>query len=238
MQPQKRKSNLLDNPFYRLMGTIGDLVVLNVLWLVCCLPVVTAGAATAGLFSVAHKMAAGEEYRAAAGFFKAFRRDWRQATAVWLVTLAAGAAAVLGLRGAAVRDDVLTGLLAAASFLLLAGACCCGCWGLALLARFRYPRALLALVDGARMTTANLLPTVGLLALLGWAPLLYILAPGWFVYFLLPMALAGGSVTALGMAALIRPAFKKLEQAGRKPPEPIDPFESDPSETDQEDDLP
>ena len=37
MQPQKRKSNLLDNPFYRLMGTIGDLVVLNVLWLVCCL---------------------------------------------------------------------------------------------------------------------------------------------------------------------------------------------------------
>ena len=88
MQPQKRKSNLLDNPFYRLMGTIGDLVVLNVLWLVCCLPVVTAGAATAGLFSVAHKMAAGEEYRAAAGFFKAFRRDWRQATAVWLVSCA------------------------------------------------------------------------------------------------------------------------------------------------------
>ena len=31
---------------------------------------------------------------------------------------------------------------------------------------------------------------------------------------------------------------EKLEQAGRKAPEPIDPFESDPSETDQEDDLP
>ena len=118
------------------------------------------------------------------------------------------------------------------------GACCCGCWGLALLARFRYPRALLALVDGARMTTANLLPTVGLLALLGWAPPALHRRAGWFVYFLLPMALAGGSVTALGMAALIRPAFKKLEQAGRKAPEPIDPFETDPSETDQEDDLP
>ena len=48
MQPQKRKSNLLDNPFYRLMGTIGDLVVLNVLWLVCCLPVVRAGGGAAG----------------------------------------------------------------------------------------------------------------------------------------------------------------------------------------------
>ena len=237
MQTQKRKPNLLENPFYRLMGTVGDLVALNVLWLVCCLPVVMAGAATAGLFSVAHKMAAGEEYRAAHDFFRAFRRDFKQSAAVWLAVLAAGAAAVLGLRGAAVRDDVLTGLWAAASFLLLLGACCCGCWGLALLARFRYPRALLALADGARMTVANLLPTVGLLALLCWAPLLYILASGWFVYLLLPMALAGGSVTALGMAALMRPAFAKLEQAGRKAPEPADPFESDPSETDQEDDL-
>ena len=239
MQTQKRKPNLLENPFYRLMGTVGDLVVMNVLWLVCCLPVVTAGAATVGLFSVAHKMAAGEEYRAAHDFFRAFRRDFKQSTAVWLAVLAASAAAVMGLRlTAGQAAGLMPGVLAAASFLLLAGVCCCGCWGLALLARFRYPRALLALADGARMTVANLLPTVGLLALLCWAPLLYILAPGWFVYLLLPLALAGGSVTALGMAALMRPAFAKLEQAGRKAPEPADPFESDPSETDQEDDLP
>ena len=227
--------HLNDSPFFRLMGAIGDLVVLNILWLLCCLPVVTAGASTLALFAIVHKIAAGEDYRTASGFFKAFRRDFKQATALWLVVLAAGIAALAGLRAASAQDDVLTGLLAAASFLLLAGVCCCGCWGLALLARFTYRHGLPALLDGARMTVANLLPTVGILVLLAWMPLLWVLAPGWFIYLLLPLFLAGGSVTALGMAALMRPAVARMEQAGRKPEPPRDPFEEE--QTDGEDDL-
>ena len=172
-----KKSSSIDNPFFRLMGAIGDLVVLNILWLLCCLPVVTAGASTLALFAIVHKIAAGEDYRTASGFFNAFRRDFKQATALWLVVLAAGIAALAGLRAASAQDDVFTGLLAAASFLLLAGVCCCGCWGLALLARFTYRHGLLALLDGARMTVANLLPTVGILALLAWMPLLWVLGP-------------------------------------------------------------
>lgn len=230
-----KKSSSIDNPFFRLMGAIGDLVVLNILWLLCCLPVVTAGASTLALFAIVHKIVAGEDYRTASGFFKAFRRDFKQATALWLVVLAAGIAALAGLRAASAQDDVFTGLLAAASFLLLAGVCCCGCWGLALLARFTYRHGLLALLDGARMTVANLLPTVGILALLAWMPLLWVLAPGWFVYLLLPLFLVGGSATALGMTALMRPAVARMEQAGRKSEPPRDPLEED--ETDGEDDL-
>lgn len=231
---RKRSSNLLDNPFYRLMGTVGDLVILNVLWLLCSLPVVTAGAAALGLFAVVHKIAAGEDYRAAADFFKAFRRDFVQGTGCWLVLLAGGCFAVLGLRAAGSAGTILNGLLAAASFLLGVGVCCCGCWGLALLARFTYRRGLLALLDGARMTAANLLPTVGILVLLVWMPLFYLLAPGWFIYLLLPLALLGGAFSALGMAALMRPAFARLEKAGRKAPEPPDPFEM---KNNEEDDL-
>ena len=230
-----KKSSSIDNPFFRLMGAIGDLVVLNILWLLCCLPVVTAGASTLALFAIVHKIAAGEDYRTASGFFKAFRRDFKQATALWLVVLAAGIAALAGLRAASAQDDVFTGLLAAASFLLLAGVCCCGCWGLALLARFTYRHGLLALLDGARMTVANLLPTVGILALLAWMPLLWVLAPGWFIYLLLPLFLAGGSVTALGMAALMGPAGGRVGPAGRQPVPPRDPFEEE--QTDGEDDL-
>ena len=85
------------------------------------------------------------------------------------------------------------------------------------------------------MTVANLLPTVGILALLAWMPLLWVLAPGWFVYLLLPLFLVGGSATALGMTALMRPAVARVEQAGRKPEPPRDPLEED--ETDGEDDL-
>lgn len=217
----------IDSPFYRLMGKLGDLVLLNVLWLLCSLPVITLGASTLGLFTVVEKLAAGEDYRVAADFFKAFRRDFKQGTALWLVVLAAGFAAVAGLRAAA-QDTVFTGILAMASFLLALGVCCCGCWGFALLARFTYTHGLLALLDGARMTVANLLPTVGILAFLAWMPLLWKLAPGWFIYLLLPIALVGGSATALGMAVLMRAAFARLEKAGRAPdPDPLEEIPSD-----------
>ena len=43
-----KKTNI-DSPFYRTMGRIGDLVLANVLWLVCSLPIITAGASTLGL---------------------------------------------------------------------------------------------------------------------------------------------------------------------------------------------
>lgn len=211
-----KKSTGIDNPFFRTMGKIGDLVIVNLLWLLCSLPVITIGASTLGLFTVVNKIAAGEDYRPAADFFKAFKRDFKQGTALWLVVALGSIAGVAGMKTAAAQDTMFTGILAAASFLLLLGMACCGCWGFALLARFSYPKALLALTDGARMTTANLLPTVGILAFLVWVPLLWKLWPRWFIYLLLPIFLIGFSATALGMSALMRAAFARLEKAGRK----------------------
>ena len=220
-----RKTNI-DSPFYRAMGKIGDLALANVLWLVCSLPIVTIGASTLGLFTVTGKLAAGEDYSVRQDFFKAFRRDFKQSTAVWLVLLAAGFAAFWGMQAADRQTTVFAGVLTAASFLLAVLVVCCGCWGLALLARFSYPRALLALQDGARMTLANLLPTVGILACLLWAPLLGRFAPEGFVYLAPFMLLLGGALPAWGMEALMRPAFAKLEQA-RAPQEEATPSEEE-----------
>lgn len=210
------KKSSIDTPFYRTMGRIGDLVFANVLWLVCSLPVVTAGASTLGLFTVVNKMAAKEDYTVRTDFFRAFKRDLKQATALWLVVLAVGFAGFRGLQLATAQDTASNGILAAASFLLLAGIGFLGCWAFALLARFSYPKALLALADGARMTLANLLPSVGILAFLAWFPLLAKAAPEWFVYLLPLWLLIGGAGSALGMACLMRPAFAQLEKAGRK----------------------
>lgn len=210
-----KKTNI-DSPFYRTMGRIGDLVLANLLWLVCSLPILTAGASTLGLFTVVNKMAAKEDYTVRTDFFKAFKRDFKQATALWLVVLVIGFVGVTGMRTATAQDTASNGILAAASFLLLAGIGFLGCWGFALLARFAYPKALLALADGARMTLANLLPSVGILAFLAWFPLLAKAAPAWFVYLLPLWLLIGGAGSALGMASLMRPAFAQLEKAGRK----------------------
>ena len=221
-----KKTNI-DSPFYRAMGKIGDLVYANVLWLLCCLPIVTAGASTLGLFAVVNKMAAKEDYTIRTDFFKAFRRDFKQSTALWLVVLVCGFAGFRGLYTATAQDTAGNGILAAASFLLLVLVGCCGSWGFALLARFSYPKALSALADGGRMTLANLLPSVGILAFLCWLPLLANAAPAWFVYLVPLMLLIGGSGSALGMAALMRPAFDKLENAGRKAEEPEENFDGE-----------
>ena len=71
-----KKTNI-DSPFYRTMGKIGDLLFANLLWLVCCLPIVTAGASTLGLFTVVNKMAAKEDYTVHTDFFMAFPFGWR-----------------------------------------------------------------------------------------------------------------------------------------------------------------
>ena len=36
----------IDNPFFRFMGNVADLVILNFLFLICCIPIVTVGASS------------------------------------------------------------------------------------------------------------------------------------------------------------------------------------------------
>ncbi len=83
---------LMDNIIVRALSRMFDLILLNLLWLACSLPVITIGASTTALYSVTLKMAANEEGYILRGFLEAFRRNWKQSTAVWLILLAAGAA--------------------------------------------------------------------------------------------------------------------------------------------------
>ena len=80
----------LDNPVFRAMSWLGDMVFLNLLWVLCCLPLVTAGASTAALLTVARRLVSGEICRIGRDFFHAFRLNWRQATKTWLILAAAG----------------------------------------------------------------------------------------------------------------------------------------------------
>lgn len=80
-----------DSAFSRGMNMVWDLVVLNVLWLVCALPIVTAGAATAALYDVLFKMREDRAARVGRQFFAAFARNWKRATGTWLMILAAAA---------------------------------------------------------------------------------------------------------------------------------------------------
>ena len=67
-----------------------DIVTAGLLWLLCSLPVVTLGAASSALYYAVVKCIRHERGGLTKSFFKAFRRDFKTATLLWLIFLAAG----------------------------------------------------------------------------------------------------------------------------------------------------
>ena len=60
---------------------------LNLLWLVCCIPVFTAGAATTAVYYVTLKLVRDEDDSTIKSFFRSFIQNFKQATAIWLSIL-------------------------------------------------------------------------------------------------------------------------------------------------------
>lgn len=201
----------LDNPVFRTMGRLGDVVLLNLLWAACCVPIVTAGASTTALLAVARKMAAGDDYRVWKNFFQAFRRNWKQATALWLLLAAAGALFL--------ADVFLAYRMPGGSgnFLRGTGIGLCLIWltaagnAFALVARYEYTpgRVLRDALYLAAQRPLSALVTIGSAL---WLPLLWRYDLAAALYVLLPWALVGGAVWAVLLSASLLPVFRKIEE--------------------------
>ena len=59
----------MDSPVMRFLSRLCDLMILNILCLICCIPIVTIGASITALYSVTLKMVKGEDSYIAKGFF-------------------------------------------------------------------------------------------------------------------------------------------------------------------------
>lgn len=73
--------------FFGLMEQISDYFFLNLLWLLCCIPVITIGAATTSMCYVCMKKARKEDVFVTKSFFKTFKANFVQATTVWVCIL-------------------------------------------------------------------------------------------------------------------------------------------------------
>ena len=71
----------------RIFGFLGQLIALNLLWIVCSLPVVTAGASTTALFYCTLKLRKNGDVRVFHDFFKSFRENFKQSTCIWILTV-------------------------------------------------------------------------------------------------------------------------------------------------------
>lgn len=77
----------INSSFYQALTKIGNLVILNLLFLFCSLPVVTIGASCTALYTVTLKMAKDRENYIVKEFFHAFKKNFKQSTIIWLILL-------------------------------------------------------------------------------------------------------------------------------------------------------
>lgn len=79
-----------DSPVIAFLNKLTDLVLLNVLWLICSIPVITIGASTTAMYYVSiTSIRCGDGY-VARRFFKSFKESFRQVTPLWLVMVMCG----------------------------------------------------------------------------------------------------------------------------------------------------
>lgn len=88
----------MDSPLMRFLTKIADLMVLNILFCVTSIPLITIGASWTALYSVTLKMVRDEEGSVSRSYFRSFHQNFRQATLLWLGVLVVLALLVLDIR--------------------------------------------------------------------------------------------------------------------------------------------
>lgn len=79
-----------DNVVFRFIAKVGYIWWLNILWLICSLPVITMGASTTALIYSCMKLQKEEGYPTA-NFFKSFKENFAQATVIFFLAAIVGA---------------------------------------------------------------------------------------------------------------------------------------------------
>lgn len=77
----------LESPLMVALNKVADLMILNLLTVLCCIPIITTGASLTAMHYVALKMARNEECYIARDFFKSFKMNLKQGTAIWFIEL-------------------------------------------------------------------------------------------------------------------------------------------------------
>lgn len=75
-----------DSPFWSGLGKLADLIILNLLTLLFCIPIVTIGASLTAAHYTALKLRRGEGY-VIRNFWKSFKENFRQSTIIWILLI-------------------------------------------------------------------------------------------------------------------------------------------------------
>ena len=77
----------IDNPIMRFLGKVTDCFILSILWCVCCIPIITAGASTTAFYYTVTKTIRNDRGYVLREFGDSFKSNFKQSTVVWLIML-------------------------------------------------------------------------------------------------------------------------------------------------------
>lgn len=77
----------IDGPIMQVLTKIANLMILNFLTILCCIPIFTIGAAFTALHYMCLKMLRNEDCYICKGYFNAFKESFKQSTVVWLIVV-------------------------------------------------------------------------------------------------------------------------------------------------------
>lgn len=195
-----------DSPLMQGLGKMADLMWLNILTLICCVPVVTIGASLTAMNYMALKIARNEECYITRGFFKSFKENFRQATLIWLIFFVL-ILILLGdffiMRNSGMEFNVIfRGILFAFTLLTIFT----GMYVFPVLAKFE--NTIFRTIKNAFLMSLMQFPKTILMIILYLIPVIIF----FFVMQLLPISLLFGlSVPAWCAAKLYNKLFRKLE---------------------------
>ncbi len=191
---------------WRLLGCVGDVVLLSLLWAVCSLPVLTAGAATAALYDAVVHDFRRDDSGYLLRYFRTFRAELLHGAAPTLLWggVLTGLFWLL-LRFASNAQGKAAAVASAALLVLLLIPVGCACWTFPLLSRFtlRFGK----LTGNAVRLALGYLPRTLLIGASALGGLYLTLRLLFLPVFILP------ALTALLWSFLMEPVFRKYEDA-------------------------
>ena len=207
--------NWIDNPILRGMGRLADFIILNLLWVVCSIPIITIGASTTALYTVMLKLVKNEEGYIAKGFLKAFKENFKQSTIMWIIFLLISIVFVVDFASIKLMSDKIGGILQI--LFLFMGALLAAWMVYAFALQARFVNTVKNTLKNAMILVFAKLPFTVLIVLLTVGPVLVTfltvrtLVIGVMVWFF-----AGVSLVAWLNSYLLRFVFKKLEEGGEQ----------------------
>lgn len=207
----------LDSPLMQALGKMADLLLLNMLALLCCIPIITIGASLTALHYMALKMARDEECYIARGFFKSFIQNFKQATLIWLlmllvVVVLVGDFIIMNNSGVEINTAIRVIITVFALFVF-----CGSIYVFPVLAKF--DNTIWRTIKNAFLMSIMQLPKTVLMVILYISPAVFLV----FFYQLTPFVfLFGLSVPAWLSAKLYNKLFKKLEDQILEQNQPVE----------------